>query len=54
MAAESRVGGLLDGKPDISVFHMDSSKKGLQPLYDILENSDVSISKLLPTHLSCS
>lgn len=47
MAAESRVGGLLGGKPGVSVFHMGSSKKGLQPLYDILENSDVPIGKLL-------
>ncbi len=28
MAAESRVGGLLGGKPGVSVFHMGSSKKG--------------------------
>lgn len=54
MAAESRVGGLLGGKPGVSVFHMGSSKKGLQPLYDILENSDVPIGKLLPTHVNRS
>lgn len=54
MAAESRVGGLLGGKPGVSVFHMGSSKKGLQPLYHILENSDVPIGKLLPTHVNRS
>lgn len=54
MAAESRVGGLLGGKPGISVFHMGSSKKGLQPLYHLLENSDVPVSKLLPTHVNRS
>lgn len=54
MAAESRVGGLLGGKPGVSVFHMGSSKKGLQPLYDILENSDVPMGKLLPTHVNRS
>ncbi|EBP9445102.1 beta-aspartyl-peptidase, partial [Salmonella enterica] len=51
---ESRVGGLLGGKPGVSVFHMGSSKKGLQPLYDILEHSDVPIGKLLPTHVNRS
>jgi beta-aspartyl-dipeptidase (metallo-type) len=54
MAAESRVGGLLGGKPGVSVFHMGSSKKGLQPLYDVLQNSDVPLSKLLPTHVNRS
>lgn len=54
MAAQSRVGGLLGGKPGVSVFHMGSSKKGLQPLYDILENSDVPMGKLLPTHVNRS
>ncbi|ECD5488474.1 beta-aspartyl-peptidase [Salmonella enterica subsp. enterica serovar Brijbhumi] len=38
MAAESRVGGLLGGKPGVSVFHMGSSKKGLQPLFDAAGN----------------
>ncbi|EOV2691052.1 beta-aspartyl-peptidase, partial [Citrobacter freundii] len=52
MAAESRVGGLLGSKPGVSVFHMGDSKKGLKPLYDILENSDVPMSKLLPTHVN--
>lgn len=52
MAAESRVGGLLGGKPGVSVFHMGDSQKGLKTLYDILENSDVPMSKLLPTHVN--
>ena len=47
MAAESRVGGLLGGKPGVTVFHMGDSKKALQPVYDLLENCDVPISKLL-------
>jgi len=52
MAAESRVGGLLGGKPGVTVFHMGDSKKALQPVYDLLENCDVPISKLLPTHVN--
>ena len=49
MAAESRVGGLLGGKPGVTVFHMGDSKKALQPVYDLLENCDVPISKLTAT-----
>ena len=52
MAAESRVGGLLGSKPGVTVFHMGDSKKALQPIYDLLENCDVPISKLLPTHVN--
>lgn len=54
MAAQSRIGGLLGGKPGVSVFHMGSSNKLLEPLYRILENSDVPIGKLLPTHVNRS
>lgn len=36
------------------MFHMGSSKKGLAPLYAILENSDVPMNKLLPTHVNRS
>ncbi len=53
MAAESRVGGLLGGKP-VSAFFIWAAAKGLQPLYDITENSDVPIGKLLPTHVNRS
>ncbi|NUU65126.1 beta-aspartyl-peptidase [Enterobacteriaceae bacterium BIT-l23] len=52
MAAEARVGGLLGGKAGVSVFHMGNSKKGLKPIYHVLENSDVPIGKLLPTHVN--
>lgn len=52
MAAQSRVGGLLGQKPGISVFHMGDSPRMLEPLYEILANSDVPITKLLPTHVN--
>lgn len=52
MAAQSRVGGLLGQKPGISVFHMGSSPRMLEPLYEILAHSDVPITKLLPTHVN--
>lgn len=54
MVVELCVGGLLGGKFGVSVFYMGSSKKGLQLLYDILENSDVLIGKLLFIYVNCS
>ncbi len=52
MAPESRVGAEHGAKPGVTVFHMGDSKKALQPVYDLLENCDVPISKLLPTHVN--
>lgn len=52
IATQARVGGMLSSKVGIVVFHMGDSPKMLKPLYDILENSDVPINKLLPTHIN--
>lgn len=52
LATQARVGGMLSNKVGIVVFHMGDSRKMLKPLYDILENSDVPMSKLLPTHVN--
>src|SRR5690606_26255632 len=52
MAAQARVGGLLGQKAGVSVFHMGSSPRMLEPLYEILANADVPITKLLPTHVN--
>lgn len=54
MAAQARVGGMLGGKAGISVFHMGNSPRLLAPLYEVLRDSDVPITKLLPTHLNRS
>lgn len=52
MAAQSRVAGLLGAKAGVSVFHMGSSSRELEPIYEILRRSDVPITKLLPTHVN--
>ncbi|WP_414164431.1 beta-aspartyl-peptidase [Superficieibacter sp. BNK-5] len=54
MAAQSRTGGLLGSKAGISVFHMGDSPRLLEPIYEVLQNSDVPITKLLPTHVNRS
>ncbi len=52
LASAARVGGLLGGKAGISVFHMGSGPQMLTPLYRLLEQCDVPIGKLLPTHVN--
>ncbi|WP_434779569.1 beta-aspartyl-peptidase [Neisseria sp. Ec49-e6-T10] len=52
LSTQARVGGLLGAKAGISVFHLGSSKKTLEPIDHILANCDVPINKLLPTHVN--
>lgn len=48
----TQIGGMLSGKAGNTVFHLGDGKRGLQPIFDILEQSDIFIEKLLPTHVS--
>ena len=50
LAMEARVGGLIGGKPGLCHFHVGPGKKGIQPLFDLLEQSDIPVQNLLPTH----
>lgn len=52
LATSARVGGLLGQKAGITVLHLGSSVKTLQPIYAMLEASDIPITKLLPTHVN--
>lgn len=52
MAAESRVGGFARRQTWRHRVPHGRQQKALQPVYDLLENSDVPISKLLPTHVN--
>jgi len=51
VAAEARVGGMLGGKPGIVHVHVGGGKRGLGPLRDLVERTEIPISQLLPTHL---
>ncbi len=53
-AAEARVGGLLGGKPGLCHFHVGPGRAGIQPVFDLLEHSDIPISQFLPTHMGRS
>eukprot|EP00735_Rhodelphis_limneticus_P006410 TRINITY_DN18819_c0_g1::TRINITY_DN18819_c0_g1_i1::g.15251::m.15251 TRINITY_DN18819_c0_g1::TRINITY_DN18819_c0_g1_i1::g.15251 ORF type:complete len:426 (+),score=88.34,sp/P39377/IADA_ECOLI/45.24/3e-100,Amidohydro_1/PF01979.15/1.6e-06,Amidohydro_1/PF01979.15/0.00012,Amidohydro_5/PF13594.1/5.8e-13,Amidohydro_4/PF13147.1/2.2e-07,Amidohydro_4/PF13147.1/0.97,Amidohydro_3/PF07969.6/0.0061,Amidohydro_3/PF07969.6/2.1e+03,Amidohydro_3/PF07969.6/0.018 TRINITY_DN18819_c0_g1_i1:125-1402(+) len=52
MASDLRVGGLLSGKAGKLYLHTGAGKKGLQPLWDAIQESDVPISQFLPTHVT--
>lgn len=54
MVVEFCVGGLFGGKSGVIVFYMGDSKKVLQFIYDLLENCDVLISKLLLIYVNCN
>ncbi|CAG9466297.1 unnamed protein product [Pedinophyceae sp. YPF-701] len=52
VAADSRIGGLLSGKGGIVHVHMGPGDEGLDPLFKVLETTDLPISQFLPTHMS--
>lgn len=51
LASKARVAGMLSGKPGIVVLHMGDGKRGLQPVFEALETSDLPIGILRPTHV---
>lgn len=51
LATAARRAGLLSGTPGLVTMHMGNGKKGLEPVFYALENSDISPKNLLPTHI---
>lgn len=52
LAAEARVGGLLGGKPGIVHLHLGRGARGLKPLFEVLDQTDLPISQFVPTHIN--
>ncbi len=52
LAAEARVGGMLGGKPGLVHFHVGGGPRGIQPIFDILETSELPITMFTPTHMN--
>lgn len=52
IAYEARAGGLLSNKAGIVHIHVGDGKGGLQPLKELLENSDYPMDMFIPTHLN--
>jgi len=50
LTSQARVGGMLGGKAGIVNIHMGDAKNPFQPLYDAVENSELSLKQFFPTH----
>ncbi len=51
LAAETRVGGMLGGKPGLVHLHVGSEKSGIDYIFKIIEETDIPVTQFLPTHM---
>lgn len=54
LAAQARVGGMLGGKAGLVQLHIGEGKKGLEYLFRLVEETEIPIGQLLPTHITRS
>lgn len=52
LAAEARVGGMLGGKAGIIHLHLGTGKRGLEPIWKILDQTEIPITQFMPTHIN--
>ncbi len=52
VASDARVVGMLSGKAGILVLHMGDGKLGLSPVNEILEETEIPIKTIRPTHVN--
>lgn len=52
LAAGARVGGMLGGKAGVLHLHLGEGKRGLQPIWTILEHTEIPITQFMPTHIN--
>jgi len=52
LAAEANVGGLLSGKAGVLHVHVGDGKRKLDFLLDIINNSDIPPTQIVPTHIN--
>jgi len=52
LAAAARVGGMLGGKAGVVHLHLGEGKRGLQPIWAILEHTEIPITQFVPTHIN--
>ncbi len=52
VAAEARVGGMIGGKAGLVHLHMGSGPKRLDPIIQIVKETEIPIGQFLPTHLT--
>lgn len=51
VATDARRGGMLGGRAGITVMHMGGGKAAMDPILQMLDESDVPAKNLLPTHM---
>ena len=54
IVSETRVGGILSAKAGVVDIHMGSGKRKMELLRHILENTEIPVSNMLPTHVNRS
>lgn len=52
VASDVRVAGMISGKAGVLICHMGDGKCGLNPINEALDNSDIPIRTLRPTHVN--
>lgn len=52
LVADARVGGMISGKAGIAHFHLGDGNRKMDPIFKILEETEIPISQLYPTHVS--
>lgn len=52
VASDVRVAGMISGKAGILVVHMGDGKRGLAPINEVLESSDIPVRTIRPTHVN--
>lgn len=51
-AAEARVGGMLGNKAGIVNLHMGEGRKGFDPIFRLIKETDIPVTQFLPTHVN--
>lgn len=52
LAAQARIGGMLGGKAGVVHLHLGEGKRGLEPIWKIIEETEIPITQFMPTHIN--
>lgn len=52
LASDARVSGMMSQKAGIVVAHMGDGKKGLNPIFEVLEETEIPVKTIRPTHVN--
>lgn len=52
VVSESRLGGILSGKSGVVNMHLGDGKQLLDPIYEVMKNSNIPVTQFLPTHIN--